>query len=119
MARQKAIREAPVNTSIDEAPLQTSVEEPSPGAKAAHCVRCDARFVPKDGQTFCDDCLVSEAKRRTKRAGYTRCRVIGNVAAVGMVEDGHFRTTFVDGEVAEFSDEDVLSLPGSFAPIDE
>jgi hypothetical protein len=91
--------------------------EPSPAAKASHCGRCDARYVPRHGCLFCDACVESETKRRVAQSGYTKCRVIGNVCAVGRLDDGFFRSNFADGEIAEFADEDVLSLPDTFVPL--
>jgi hypothetical protein len=90
--------------------------EPSPADKAARCATCDERFVPRDGQLLCDACLVLETQRRTKRAGYTRCLVTEPVVAVGMLDDGSFRTSFGTGDVAEFADYDVLSLPEILTP---
>ncbi len=66
---------------------------------------------------LCDACSSAEVRRRTSRAGYTKCRVLGAVVAVGRLDDGHIRTNFCDGDVAEFSDEDVLSLPDHFEPV--
>lgn len=110
MARRKFNEEAPE--------LPTPLDDASPAAKAARCATCDARFVPLDGQLLCDECLQAEATRRTKRAGYTRCRVASSVVAVGMLEDGSFRTSFDEGAVAEFADYDVLSLPEILVPIE-
>lgn len=87
----------------------------SPAAKASHCHTCGARFVPV-GCPLCDSCLASEKSRRQTGGQFAKCSVVGNVVAVGFRE-GAFRTTFEDGDEAEFSLEDILSLPESLIPL--
>jgi hypothetical protein len=111
-----------LDTAADTEPLPEADSapemEPSPAAKIGFCSSCDVRFVPTDG-LICDDCIAAEARRRVTRPGYTRCRVVGSVVAMGMVEDGHFKTTFADGDVAEFAAEDVASLPDCLVAVEE
>jgi hypothetical protein len=100
----------------DASPADMNFERPE--AKTATCSLCNSTFVPTDGEEACPACADKAAKRRSSpRAGYKLCEVIGEgfVVADGFI-DGRVRTMFKVGDVAEFSDADIASLPDRLRP---
>lgn len=89
---------------------------PEPEDKAAHCEACNTRFVPVADEVVCPGCL-SKASQRRARAGYVLCEVVGPglVSVNGFVDDV-MKTTFQEGDVAEFAKADAESLPDRFKP---
>lgn len=106
----------PPESSTEELLPTDVVESPPPEAKAFRCESCDSRFVPVGNQIVCDACLEkAKAQKSSSRAGYVKCKVVGDgrIVAHGFV-DGEVKTGFGPGDVAEFSQADVDSLPGHF-----
>jgi hypothetical protein len=44
---------------------------------------------------------------------------MSGVVAIGRMDDGHMRSSFIEGDVAEFDDKDVLSLPDILVPLEQ
>lgn len=53
---------------------------------------------------------------KPSRSGYKLCLVRGNVVAEGFL-DGQAKTEFQDGQIAEFQDDDIKSLPELLVPV--
>lgn len=114
----KALSQPP-ESSTEELLSTEVVEVLAPEAKAFRCESCDSRFVPVGNQIVCDTCLEkANAQKSSSRAGYVKCKVVGDgrIVAQGFVGTT-VKTGFEPGDVAEFSQADVDSLPGHFEPV--